>query len=177
MDSKHIVGICTLVSILTMSVMGISCAKGSPDSSEKPDHSINLGAEVDLTTQSIPSSGGVIVVDKPGDPLDGMKLDVPAGAYSDSRSFEISYAPIKGHDFNEYFNPISPMITVKNGGEYSEELMMVTIPVTIPDDSFAMAFYFDAATGKLEGIPLVDETPNSITIATRHFSSFLISLI
>ncbi|MDD4986002.1 MAG: PKD domain-containing protein [Dehalococcoidales bacterium] len=177
MDIKHKVGIFTLALALTISVAGTSCTTSGTESTQAPEHSIKLGAEVELTTQTIGPSGGTIVVDKPGDPLDGMKLDVPAGAYSDSRSFEISYAPITGHDFNQYFNPISPMITVENGGDYSEELMTVTIPVTIPNESFAMAFYFDAATGKLEGIPLLDETPDSITIVTRHFSSFLVSLI
>ena len=51
------------------------------------------------------------------------------------------------------------------------------IPVQIPPDHFAMAFYYDEVTKKLEGIPLVAVDSKSITIATRHFSKLTVSAI
>src|SRR5437764_15059928 len=54
---------------------------------------ITAGASVDLVTQTVPTSGGTIAVSKSGDPLDGFKIDVPNGAYSEARAFHISYAP------------------------------------------------------------------------------------
>ncbi len=142
-----------------------------------PTGTISTGKSQNIESQNIPPSGGAITVEKPGDPLHGMGIVVPPNSYPDNRSFTISSAPVRGHTFGDNFNPISPMITVENGGEYSEELMLVTIPVIIPDDSFAMAFLFDEATGKLEGIPLVDEGNDSITVATRHFSNMVVSAI
>jgi len=40
-----------------------------------------------------------------------------------------------------------------------------------------MAFYYDEERGTLEGIPTVEETDSSITIATRHFSDIVVSSI
>ena len=49
--------------------------------------------------------------------------------------------------------------------------------VEIPEDQFAMGFIYDATTKKLSGMNLVATSPNSITVGTRHFSSFVISTI
>ncbi|MGB2983669.1 MAG: hypothetical protein WBC63_07410, partial [Candidatus Bipolaricaulia bacterium] len=73
-------------------------------------------------------------------------------------------------------DPITPLITVDNGGDFADGAMTVTIPVTIPAGYFAMGFFVDE-NGKLEGMPLVAETPTSITVATAHFSSFFIAMI
>ena len=69
------------------------------------------------------------------------------------------------------------MITVDNGGGYSDELMYVKVPVKVPEGYFAMGFLYDEKTKQLEGMPLVASDANSITVATRHFSSFFISMI
>ena len=138
---------------------------------------IDVGDSVNLATETINSNGGTITISKPGDVLDGFEIFVPDNAYSNPTDFTISYSPIIDHTLGEYFNPISPLIYVDNGGEYSEELMLVTIPVDIPENHFALAFYFDETTGELEGIPLINETGNSITIATRHFSKFTVGSV
>jgi hypothetical protein len=66
---------------------------------------------------------------------------------------------------------------VDNGGGYSEDPMYVRVPVKVPDDSFAMGFLYDEKTKQLEGMPLAGSDAESVTIATRHFSSFFISMI
>ncbi len=63
-----------------------------------------------------------------------------------------------------------------NGGEYAAAPILVTVPVAIPAGSFAMGVYLHD-DGTLESMPLVDESPASITVATRHFSSFFITVI
>lgn len=180
--------------ILVVSLVGSSCSRVVPFITdtvpsfvedvvtdiimpEAPEHTIDLGEEVDLGSQTVETSGGTVDVDDPGDPLDGLQIEVPPDAYGESRQFDISYAPITGHDFDDNFDPVTPLITVENGGGYADDFMYVTIPVDVPEGSFAMAFYFDAATGKLEGIPPVSETPESITVVTRHFTDFLGSLV
>lgn len=40
-----------------------------------------------------------------------------------------------------------------------------------------MAFFYDKDSGRLEGIPIIDENKNSVTIVTRHFSHIVISSI
>ena len=72
--------------------------------------------------------------------------------------------------------PISDLIVVDNGGAYAATPMTVSVPVTIPDGTFAMGFYL-LDDGSLEPMPLVDESPTTATVMTRHFSSFFIAAI
>ncbi len=58
---------------------------------------------------------------------------VPKGSYTSSNTFEISTKEIKQHNFGESFNPILPMIHVENGGDMSNEIMTVTVPIDIDD--------------------------------------------
>jgi hypothetical protein len=138
---------------------------------------ITAGPKADLIAGTVNPSGGVLTVTKPGDPLDGLKLEVPSGAYSDTRNFKISQAPVQSHTFGKDFNPISPLITVENGGGYSGDTMILKIPVKIPAGYFAMAFFYNEDSKMLDGIPLIAEDANSLTIATRHFSSLVVSMV
>jgi hypothetical protein len=138
---------------------------------------ITLGPSVDLASQSIASSGGGISISKPGDPLDGLSIGVPDNAYPNNTTFKVSYAPVKGHTFGSDFVPASPLITVENGGAFSKALMYVKVPVNIPTGYFAMGFIYDQKTKHLEGMPLITQDSSSMTVATRHFSSFLIGMV
>ena len=115
----------------------------------KPTGTLATGPETPLVSETVAASGGAVTVSKLGDPLDGLEIQVPSGAYHDSKPFDVSSAPIEGHDFGEYFTPATPLISIENGGDYSEEFMTVTIPVEVPPDHFAMAFYYDGAAGTL----------------------------
>jgi len=163
------------LAIIIMALAG--CGGGGGGGDEANKGGIVTGSKVDAITQAINPSGGNITYTKAGDALDGLQIEVPANAFTSQTMFEVSYAPVESHTFGENFNPISPLITIDNGGGYSEELITVKIPIQLPDDQFAMAFYYDDSSGKLEGIPLVDEEKDSITIVTRHFSNLLVSRI
>jgi len=138
---------------------------------------IDVGTKVEAVRATIGTSGGNITINKPGDALDGFQLEVPANSYNDTRTFQVSYAPVKSHTFGQNFNPISPLISVDNGGGYSDEVMLVKIPVRVPEAHFAMGFFYDSESGQLEGLPLVTEDNSSITVATRHFSNIIASSI
>jgi hypothetical protein len=138
---------------------------------------INTGNKVPETTQSIDSSGGMLSISKPGDPMNGFVIDVPSNSYSGNTTFNVSSAPITGQTFGSDIDPISPMIYVDNGGVESNELMYIRVPVTVPAGDFAMGFIYDATTKQLEGMPLIATDPDSIIVGTRHFSNFFISMI
>jgi hypothetical protein len=104
-----------------------------------------------------------------------MEIIVPPGAYSDTRQFHVSCAPVLSHSFGELFEPLTPMITVENGGDHSEETMTVQIPVQIPQGWFAAAFFFDRDQGKLEPMQLISTENDVITVNTRHFSDFIVT--
>jgi hypothetical protein len=138
---------------------------------------ILTGPSTFIASEVVEPSGGTITVSKPGDALDGMVIQVPAGSYSGATQFSVSSAPISGNTFGKYVTPVTPLIIIENGGDYSEEFMTVRIPVDVPADHFAMAFFYDETAGTLEGIPFSGLEQDSITVVTRHFSKLLVSII
>ncbi|MBN1925400.1 MAG: PKD domain-containing protein [Prolixibacteraceae bacterium] len=144
-----------------------SCKQTDPwdDPNDDPN---NVGEKV--AEQSVPASGGSVVVNAPGNPVDGMIIKVPAGSYSQSRDFDIYTVEITSHDLGDFFNPITPLIIIENGGGYADSLMEVTIPITLPSGHIPLGFYYDDVDGVLEAIPVHNYSSSSITLLTRHFS-------
>ena len=138
---------------------------------------INTGTEVQEVSQTINSLGGMVAVSKTGDPLNGFVIDVPSNSYSGSTAFSVSSAPITSQTFGGDITPVSPMIYVDNGGTYSNDMMLIRVPVQVSAGDFAMGFYYDTTTKQLEGMPLISTDANSVTVGTRHFSDFFISEI
>jgi hypothetical protein len=143
----------------------------------RPTGVVSTGPAIVVSSQIVESSGGSVRVQRAGDPLDGLELVIPAGSYPETRQVNISHAPVTNHTFGDRFNPVTPLIIVENGGQYSDELMTMRIPVDVPPDHFAMAFYYNEEDGTLEGIPTAGVESDSITIVTRHFSTLLVSII
>ncbi|HMC99940.1 MAG TPA: hypothetical protein VKH37_07300, partial [Ferruginibacter sp.] len=127
------------------------------------------GDKIALTANDISSTGGDISINKPGDPLDKLNINIPANAYGNTQHFDISYEPIKSNNIGPYFNPLTPLITITNGGGYANELMTLTIPVHVPEGKFAMAFLYDKQTGELEGMPLIASEKDKVVVVTRTF--------
>ena len=138
---------------------------------------ITTGDSITVSTTEVPTDGAMISIDKPGDPLNGFVLDVASGSYASSTPFTISYAPITAQTFGDVITPISPLITVDNGGEFSQEPMYVRVPVQVPDGYLAMGFFYDDRTGNIASMPLSSFDSESVTVSTMHFSSFFISMI
>jgi|GEM_PF-2528575 len=132
---------------------------------------IITGDPVEAARGPIGTGGGTIEVTQAGTPVTGLSILVDEQGYAETREFVISYAPVISHGMGEHFLPLSPLITVENGGGYAENPMILCIPITLPDDHFAMAFFYDDDTGELEGLPIISLDRDRICVATRHFSS------
>ena len=138
---------------------------------------LSLAAKTKLLTETVAASGGEILVSDPNSEINGLQISVPANAYDEETRFTISTKPIKAHRFGELFDPITPLITIDNGHGFAAEPMTVEIPIQLGPDEFAMAFFFDRRTGKLEGIPLAGLTADRLTLVTSHFSDMVVSRI
>ncbi len=170
-----LLGGCSLFGGKSVTTPPTQAAKAAPP--RGTTGTIATGKTVAAASAKVSSSGGTLAVSQPGTPITGMELTVPAKAYTGTKTFEISYAPIEKHSFGDNFNPLTPLISIDNGGEYAEEIMTVKIPVTVPADSFAMGFIYDQKTKTLSGLPTLAQTDTSITVGTRHFTDFLSRMI
>lgn len=116
------------------------------------------------------SSGGSVNIT--GDnPISGMEINVEPGSFDLYANFLISYAEIKSHDLGEYFNPVTPLIKISCDGGFAGKPIRVKIPISLPENSFAMGFFYNDQSGKLEGLPIDTLTPGYIIVSTRHFTT------
>ncbi len=118
------------------------------------------------TTLSAPADG----------PGAGIRIHIPGDAYGDPVDFELSVSSVEVDGYAGLIEPASGLVTIENGGRYAGIPIAVTVPAEVPDGWFAMGFYL-LPDGSLEPMPLVEVSPTSVTVATRHFSSFFIGRI
>jgi hypothetical protein len=134
---------------------------------------VSTGSPVEIGTISVPTAGGDLVIDKTGHPLYGLKLSVPANAYSNPLDFKLSYAPVSGFTFANA-SPLSPVVRIENGGKSAAKLMTLTIPFTPKPGLTPLGCIFNEKTGTLDALPTLSVAGNTITLATWHFSSTLV---
>jgi len=150
--------------------------RNPPPATEPLEGTITLGEEQPVGGETSDPASNVTLTAPPEGPVPGLEVRIPAEAYAAPVEFTVSARPVTVDGYDGKVAALSDLITVENGGAYAASPMTVTIPVTIPDGMFAMGF-FRHDDGSLEAMPLVDETPTSVTVATRHFSSFLVLAI
>ncbi|MGZ6265715.1 MAG: hypothetical protein ACXWN4_02260 [Candidatus Limnocylindrales bacterium] len=125
---------------------------------------------------SLDGSGTSTTVSALGQDWDGLKVDVPAGAWPGA-TLQVTAEPITRSSFGSLVTPISPLYTVSGAEGMAPAPVTLKIPASIPADSFAMGFFYDDSSGRLEGMPLLAEDGKSVTVATEHFSSIFVSLV
>ena len=130
---------------------------------------------MNVAQASVGPDGGTMTIHEQG-PLEGLQIEVPAGAYSERTSFSISYEPIDDRTFGPGDQFASPLIHIDNGGVFAQHPVRVTIPVAVPAGYFATASFYDRDSGTLEALPVVDATQTSLSVATRHFSDMVVEL-
>ena len=160
-----------LATLITLSIMLFSCKPSSDGQETSGVTDLYVDAKK-VATDTVGPNGGIISVRNSDSSLDGLTIEVPAGAYESSVEFTVYEAPVLDIELEEGINAISPMIIIENGGEYSNEIMRVKVPLEVPEEDFAMAFLYDPDNGKLEGIPTYPEDDSSLTFLTRHCSPF-----
>lgn len=151
-----------------------SCDKFFPkddDPTDEGDVNIVAGTEVAVISTGIGPGGGTVAVSNPDNPLNGMELTISPNAFARDQLVTVSYSEIKSHKFGEYFNPVSPLITIMMTDLYAERPMDLKIPIRLPAGHYAMAFLYNKKTGELEGMPTEELGTDYIIVAASHFSS------
>jgi hypothetical protein len=134
------------------------------------DGPLTLGARREVFVETVGSEGGRLVVNAPGDPLDGFTVEIPSGAYPDGTTVEVYARDIEGHDLGPDFNPASPLIEIDAGERLAEEVVTVSLPAEIAPGAFGMAFAYEAGDGTVEGLTHLDSGTNGVRFASRHLS-------
>jgi len=131
--------------------------------------SLETGDRVAVGAGQIGPEGGSLVVTGTGGPLDGLALDVPAGSYKETVTFDLSYNLVESFDAPEGVAVLSPLIHLDAGTtDYADGLIAVTIPVNVPEGQFASLFVYDEETRTLKGLPTLEESKGTLTMLGTH---------
>ncbi len=169
--------IITVMLVIFFSFAILAGCKPKDDGDKKnpvADGLISLGNAFIEVVDEITTEGGTIEIDNPDSALDGMKLIVPRLAYNSPTNFSISSYIINSHKLGAQFNPITPVIEINNGHEFSREVIRLEIPISY-SNTFPMGFYYDDINGSIEAIPALQLDNEKITLGVKHFSKILIS--
>lgn len=135
----------------------------------EPEAAIALGPAEELASMTVPADGGTLTVIRPGHRLDGMTVVIPAGAWPAARPVSVWCQEISSHTLGMRLNPLTPMLRIDAGADPAAEVIAVRVPLTLSPGRFAMGFYWDETTGRLEGMPMASLASGAIEIVTRHF--------
>lgn len=151
------------------------------------DINVVSGSKNQVTSQTVGASGGTIQVTDSSSPLNGLRIDVPPAATSESIQFQVSYADISSvTGLPEAATPASKMVSIDASGsaDFNKyEMFDKPIEVTLPydaafpndDDSPVRFYWFDSQNNKLDatGFFKQDKSAHTITFLTSSFSDFL----
>ncbi len=135
------------------------------------------GAAAQLATGSAGPDGGTITVSKPGDPLDGLTITVPAGTYATTVSFTISEKSLDTTTIASGYTAASAVVTIDNGGAVATgDPVLVTIPASVPDGADVAGLYLHP-DASLDLLPVVAKDAKGATVAASHFSDIVLAVV
>lgn len=170
------------ISVFLFLLLMVSCSINDPKPEIKPTvGKLSTEQAITLVNSSFTKSK-IITIGSVGVDLGLVGMELKQNSEGNRTSqIEISASKILNHTFGKGITPVSPLISIHATNEKNEEdgLYLLKIPLSrkVGSDEFAMGFYYNENTGKLEGIPMVSYNSTSITISTRHFSDLFVSVI
>ena len=129
-----------------------------------------------INGQVVGAGGGTLRYSQTGDALNGLEIKVPANAYSRSTTWTVSADSTVPVPLPADFSQVGPVLVIRNDQGYADSLIALTVPMRVSADDAVAPFFFDAASGTLEGVPLLARSDSSITFASRHFSGSLMAI-
>jgi PKD domain len=155
-----------VVAAVILTVAACSDSNTGPGGTKPPTTSFDT-----LGSGSIAPSGGTITVNKSGDPLNGLTLTVPSGAFSSTLDITIGSTSNKNLPSANGIVPISPLVhVVTSAGGYANGAITFRIPATVPANTFPVVVLYDSATGALENMTTIAFDGSSVTAITGHLS-------
>ncbi len=142
---------------------------------------LRIRAEAVLGAGSIPgqtigAGGGTLEITTPGNPYQGLRLTVPAGAYASAGTWNITLATnAPTITLPTGFTAAGPALLMQSTQRRADRLMTLRIPVTRVAGTTPLFIMFDPLRNRMEMVPIVASDASSITVAAAHFNASLIA--
>lgn len=161
-----------VLALLAAVILGAYFLLGGSDSKN-----IIFGDTTSLGNFRVSPMGSTLTVNNPSSTIDGFSIQIPEGAFGETQDFTVSETQVTEHRFGEIFNPATPLISINNDQIFSNKPMNISIPIHLEEGEFAMGFYYNRKSGKLEAIPFESLSGDRIVLRTSHFSDIIVSKI
>lgn len=137
--------------------------------------SLELEPAVPVVTREFPVEGGWLLVDRMGDPLDGLELEVLPNSYDRPVRFDISYHPLAPGSELDGMMVLSPLIVIDNGGAIADIGIILKIPVYMYWRHFPAVWAYDEDTGDLEPLPVIKVEKSTVNVAVRSVDRIIVT--
>ncbi len=120
-------------------------------------------------TTVVPAGGGTVVITETGHPYKGLRLTVPAGAFSSPSTWRMRLALRAAlPTLPSGFRISGPALALDSDQLRAASLMTLQVPVPRAADANTVLVYYDGQRRVLEVLPTIARTDSSITVATAH---------
>lgn len=137
-------------------------------------HAIGTGA-MTIGDQTIASGGGTITVTRPGDPLNGLQLTIPAQAYGEPVRVVMQYGEMVPVPGRAGTTPIAPPITISGNREgVAAAPLIMRIPARVPRNAFPVAVIRNLTTGEFRTAPAVAVDSQTVMVVLETVDGSLI---
>ncbi len=137
--------------------------------------SLRLDPAVPVASREFPVEGGWHLVDRTGDPLDGLELEVLPNSYDRPVRFDIAYHPLATGSELDGLMVLSPLIVVDNGGAIADIGIILKIPVYMYWRHFPAVWAYDEDTGDLEPLPVIKVEKSTVNVAVRSVDRIIVT--
>jgi hypothetical protein len=157
-----------LIAVSLVSLTAAGCGGGDSPTSPGP-----TDGGTTIATGSVSTGGGSVTVHQSGSPLNGLTLNFPAGALDGAMAITIDTSPNVGITRSAAVNPVSPLIGISTSTStaYAKAPITITVPATIPDNSFPVITVYDKTTGQFEVLTTTSYDAHSVTAVTNHLGA------
>jgi hypothetical protein len=147
---------------------------------------LELGkGEVKATKATVGAAGGTVAMTKRGDPIAGLTITIPPGAFAADTRIRVASQAITGlgsaTDYSGALTPLTALYTVETGGATLATPATVelsyTLPADAPTSAVPMAFYHDPDSGMLSPLTTVGADATHLVAVAPHFSSIFAGLL
>ncbi len=130
-----------------------------------------------LASATIATGGGTVTVTKSGDPLDGLTLTVPSGAYATSTTLSIRSLAPTGVPTAPGFTIIGPMVTITaDQTGLARKPMTLVVPAKIPAGTVPFVAMYDSTSKRIIPLQTITRDSNSVIAILPHLDGSAIPL-
>ncbi|MEO8452270.1 MAG: hypothetical protein ABI647_20940 [Gemmatimonadota bacterium] len=122
-----------------------------------------------ILDNSFGPGGGSVTLNKPGNPLNGMQITVPAGAFGSANHLTVGYGDSTGAPRKAGLRLASPVMTIGSDAPLAAggAPIKLSIPVALLPGEWPIAILFNRATGAIETLPTIPVGTTGVIAFTR----------